>query len=67
MTGLSRPRSPKSFDVHEQATTDAPIIMATMELEHARLAQVNRNHALLEARPWLLSGRHLGTGLGDRW
>jgi len=66
MTGPSRPRSPKSSDVHEQATTDAPITTATMELEHARRAQVNRIHALLESRPWLLSGRHLGAGLGDR-
>jgi hypothetical protein len=50
MTGLSRRRSRKVIDAHEQATTDAPITMATMELDHARLAQANRNHALLEAR-----------------
>jgi hypothetical protein len=30
------------------------------------LAHVNRNHVLLEARSWLLSGRHLGIGSGDR-
>jgi hypothetical protein len=37
-----------------------------MELDHARLAGLNREHRLLDAPCWLLAGRHLGIGLGDR-
>ena len=69
MTGLPRRRSPRSFDVHEQATTDAPITMATMELEHARLAQVNRNQRSARGVgpgccPGVIWGQVLGIGLG---
>jgi hypothetical protein len=48
---------------HEGATTGAPIIMATMELDHTRVATTfcSKRRGLC-----LRPGRHLGTGLGDR-
>jgi hypothetical protein len=41
--------------------------MAAMSLAHSRFIRISRDEVLLEAQSWLLSGRHLGIGLGDRF
>jgi hypothetical protein len=53
--------------VREAGPTDAFVIITPMDLQLAYRARVNRNlHLVLEARSWLLPGRPLGIGLGDR-